>query len=251
MTAISEKNGSILVIDDEESVRVSLAKILMKIGYEVQVAASGEEGLEKVRQNAFDLVITDLKMQTIDGLEVLEKVKQIQPETLVIIITGFASLDSALAAIRKGVCDYLVKPFQIETMKLVVQRSMKMKHLAEKNIILLSHLKNKNEELAKTNKELTQTQQKLLEAERLSAITETITALHHEINNPLMAMLVKVQLLQYNYQGKDKKLVSQLKLIENLTLKMALIIEKLKKITKPASKDYIAEHPMLDIEHSN
>ncbi|MFC1848961.1 response regulator [candidate division CSSED10-310 bacterium] len=247
---MSEK-GNILVIDDEESVRASLAKILQNEGHNVRICSNGQEALALISTHLFDLVITDLKMQGLDGIEVLEEVKKIQPGTLVIIITGYASLESAIASLRKGAFDYLVKPFQVDVLLLVVQRSIGMKRLTEKNIKLLEDLKRKNEQLAKANKELKQTQKKILEAERLAAISETIAAIHHEINNPLTAMLMKIQLLNDRYLHSEQSLVKDLKLLENLTLKVTSIIEKLNKITKPCSTDYVEEVPMLDIDHSN
>lgn len=247
---MSEK-GKILVVDDEDSVRESLSKILQRSGYAVEKSSNGSNAIKLVKKENFDLVITDLKMQGLDGINVLEKVKKIKPETLVIIITGYASLETAIASIRKGAFDYLVKPFQVEALKLIVNRSIEMKRLAEKNVNLLNELKTKNKQLNQTNRELKKTQKKLLEAERLAAITETIAALHHEIKNPLTAMLAKIQLLVDRYEETDTAYVSELKFLEDLTFKLTSIIDKLKVITRPCSKDYVEKVSMLDIDQSS
>jgi len=245
-----ELKGKILVIDDEDSVRESLATILKQMGYHVETRGDGKSAIRLFKQEKFDLVITDLKMAGLSGIEVLEKVKMLQPEILVIIMTGFASLESAIASIRKGAFDYLVKPFQVDALKLVVKRSMEMKRLAENNVMLLGDLKAKNEELARANIEIKRAQKKLVEAERLGAITETVAALHHEINNPLMAMLVKVQVMEDRIRESDSHIGQDLKLLEELILRVASIIEKLRKITKPCTKDYVEEVHMLDIDQS-
>lgn len=247
----NESQPRILIIDDEESVRMSLATILKKSGYDVFISSNGEEGIRHVEKYNFDLVITDLKMHGMDGIKVLEQVKAISPDTLVIIITGYASLESAVAAIRKGASDYLVKPFQIDVLKLVVKRSVEIKNLTEKNKALLLNLQEKNEELAQKNEELRATQEKLLEAERITAISETIAALHHEVNNPLMAMLGKVQLLRDSMDTSDSRLSNDLEIMEKLTLRVASIIEKMKHLTRPISKKYVEKIAMLDLEESD
>jgi len=213
-------------------------------------SSNGTDAIKIVQKRKIDLVITDLKMQGMDGIGVLEEVKKIRPETLVVIITAFASLESAIASIRKGAFDYLVKPFQVDALKLVVRRSLEMKRLTESNTNLLKNMKKKNAELKKRNIELCNMQEKLLEAERLSAITETIVALHHEINNPLTVILGKVQILHDRYCETDVLLGGDLKILENLTLKVAAIIDKLKSVSRPIRTKYIDQVSMLDIKES-
>jgi len=87
-----------------------MAKVLESESYEVVTAASGSEAIDLLKQDAFDLVLTDLKMPGIDGLEVLRRGKEIAPQAVVLIFTGYASLESAIEALREGAYDYLVKP---------------------------------------------------------------------------------------------------------------------------------------------
>ena len=105
---------NVLVVDDEKTVCNSCRKILTRDGYKVDVALSGEEALGKVKGNGFDLVITDWKMPKIDGLEMARKIKEEKPNTAVIIITGYPSVDSSIQAIRSGIADYVPKPFTPE-----------------------------------------------------------------------------------------------------------------------------------------
>lgn len=100
----------ILVVDDEEVTRLSLAEILSLEGYQVISAGSGEEALQKLEEETFDLVLADLVMKEVDGLQVVEAVKKRSPETVVIMLTAYGTLESAIQAMRQGAYDYLIKP---------------------------------------------------------------------------------------------------------------------------------------------
>ncbi len=100
----------ILVVDDEEVTRLSLAEILSLEGYQVASARSGEEALQKLEDEAFDLVLADLVMKEVDGLQVMEAAKKLSPETVVIMLTAHGTLESAIQAMRQGAYDYLIKP---------------------------------------------------------------------------------------------------------------------------------------------
>ena len=103
--------GKILVIDDEDIVRTSCSRTLSPEGYEVKLAKNGSEGLKMAREDKFDLVLTDLKMPDMDGIEVLRIIKEQWPETEVIIVTGYQTVDTAVKAIKLGAYDYIEKPF--------------------------------------------------------------------------------------------------------------------------------------------
>lgn len=114
----------ILIIDDEESMRDSCTQVLRRAGYRVAAAADGHEGLKKFKQNPVDLVLLDLKLPGWHGLKVLKKIKQAAPITPVIIITGFASIESAVDTIKQGAFDYLAKPFSPEELRVMVQKAL-------------------------------------------------------------------------------------------------------------------------------
>jgi DNA-binding NtrC family response regulator len=103
--------GRILVIDDEAIVRTSCSRTLVPEGYEVKLAQNGVEGLRLLGEERFDLVLTDLKMPDMDGIEVLRKIKEDWNLTEVIIITGYQTVDTAVKAIKLGAFDYIEKPF--------------------------------------------------------------------------------------------------------------------------------------------
>jgi two-component system response regulator HydG len=107
----SNENVRILIVDDEFSVRHSLTAWFQDEGYTVDVAANGKEALAKLAENQWDIFFLDLKMPGMSGLELQKKIKEIQPDSTIIIITAFASVESAVEAMQSGAYDYLSKPF--------------------------------------------------------------------------------------------------------------------------------------------
>jgi len=126
----------ILVVDDEQSLREVLSIMLRRAGYAVISATDGEDAIELIHKEIFDLVITDLRMPKIDGLEVLKAVKSASPETVVLIITAFATADSAVEAMKQGAYDYLTKPFQVDEVQLIIRNALEKRRLTTENMLL-------------------------------------------------------------------------------------------------------------------
>jgi len=118
-----------MIVDDELIVRESLLNWLRKYGHEVDTAASGPEALEKIEQKPFQLLFVDIKMPGMDGLELLERVKEEYPDTLVVIITAHGSIESAARAMRAGASDYLLKPFRPDHLSLVMERILRQQKI--------------------------------------------------------------------------------------------------------------------------
>ncbi len=151
----NEKTSRILVVDDEQSLRIILSQVLTDDGHDVTVAANGEEALELFREDPFPIVFTDIVMGDLNGLELLQKIKEISPETQVVIITSHASLDTAITALRAGAYDYLVKPFEeLDMISNVAARAIEKSQLIEENRRLLGELQVKNDQLISANKAL-------------------------------------------------------------------------------------------------
>ncbi len=131
------------VIDDEPVIQDVLGQLLTAEGYEVEFSSSGEEALEKQTKQSFDLILLDLLMPGLDGIEVLKAVKKIDPQALIIIITAYASVESAIAAMKMGAYDYIQKPFKHDELLLVIQRALEHKRLQEENIRLRDELDKK------------------------------------------------------------------------------------------------------------
>lgn len=131
---------SILVVDDEEIIRESLSFVLKKEGHSVQEADNGKVALEYVKERAFDLIITDIEMPEMKGIELLEHVARISPQTLVVIITAYGSIETAIAALRKGAVDYILKPVDFEELLVKTRRLLAERKLRMENTLLRSEL---------------------------------------------------------------------------------------------------------------
>ncbi len=126
----------ILVVDDEQSLCDVLSIMLKRAGYVVTSATDGEDAVELLQKEIFDLVITDLRMPKVDGMEILKAVKSASPETVVLIITAFASADSAVEAMKQGAYDYLTKPFQVDEVQLIIRNALEKRRLTTENMLL-------------------------------------------------------------------------------------------------------------------
>jgi len=140
-----EKGGAtvsdtILIVDDDEGVRQILAETLQTAGHTVTTADSGEHAVAAVREAPVDLVILDMVLPRVDGLEVLREITTLRPETAVIMITGYASVETAIRAMKMGAVDYIVKPFRMEEVELIVSRALERSRLRRENAALRRQL---------------------------------------------------------------------------------------------------------------
>ncbi len=132
-TLCSVQTSQILVVDDEEIARTNLEYILRKEGHQVTTAANGLEALEKVKAQEFDVVLTDLKMEKMDGIQLLESVKQIAPHTEIVMVTGYATVSSAVDALKKGAAHYLSKPIKLDELRATVREIIDKKRHVQMN----------------------------------------------------------------------------------------------------------------------
>ena len=129
-TLCSLQASQVLVVDDEEIARTNLGYILRKEGHQVATAANGLEALEKVKAQEFDIILTDLKMEKMDGIQLLESVKQVSPHTEIIMVTGYPTVGTAVDALKKGAAHYLSKPIKLEELRATVREIVeKKRHL--------------------------------------------------------------------------------------------------------------------------
>jgi two-component system response regulator PilR (NtrC family) len=133
--------GDILIVDDERSMREFLGIFLRREGYRVEVAADGKAAFAALAAQKFDVVLTDLRMPNTDGLAVLEETKRKQPDTEVVVITAFATTETAIAAMKAGAYDYLTKPFKVDEIGLIVNRACEKRRLARENLALRDEIK--------------------------------------------------------------------------------------------------------------
>lgn len=199
----------LLVVDDEESLRITTAAIFENEGYVVDTAASGDEAIDLMNKSDYDLVLTDLHMEGGDGLSVLNQIRRQAPLTISVVLTGFASVESAIAALQEGAYDYLVKPCDIESMKHTVRRGVEHRRLmlAEQkaradlqqlNLDLERRIEERTAELKRLNVEL---------AEANRAKDVFLATLSHELRTPLTPVVGWIKLLRSG--TLDEKSVAQ------------------------------------------
>lgn len=128
--------SSILIIDDEKSIRKTLTEILSYEGYKIDEAADGEEGLKKFKDKTYDLVLCDIKMPKLDGIEFLERARQINDEVPIIIISGHGNIETAVEAVKKGAYDYISKPPDLNRMLITLRNAMDKKSLVAETKVL-------------------------------------------------------------------------------------------------------------------
>jgi len=199
----------LLVVDDEESLRITTAAIFEKEGYVVDTASSGDEAIALLNKADYDLVLTDLHMEGGDGLSVLNLIRRHAPLTISVVLTGFASVESAIAALQEGAYDYLIKPCDIESMKHTIRRGVEHRRLmlAEQkarmdlhqlNLDLEQRIEDRTAELTRLNAEL---------AEANGAKDVFLATLSHELRTPLTPVVGWIKLLRSG--TLDEKSVAQ------------------------------------------
>jgi two-component system response regulator PilR (NtrC family) len=135
----------ILIVDDEPSMREMLRIVLRRDGYDVVVAQNGADGLDRLRGEPFDLLLSDIRMPDISGVEVLRAAKQIHPEILAFMMTAFASTETAVEAMRLGALDYFTKPFSMDELRLKIRQHLETRRLKQENLLLKRALNSRHE----------------------------------------------------------------------------------------------------------
>ena len=154
-------SSKVLVVDDELSVATTIKAILELDGSDVTAVTSGAEALAQLREHEFDVVLTDLRLDDLDGIEILRETQKLWPDTVAIMLTGYASLESAVAALRSGAYDYLIKPSDVEELRATIGRALERRQL----------------------------RQRLVELEQLDKLkTQFLSMASHELRTPLTAV---------------------------------------------------------------
>src|SRR5688572_12114082 len=203
------REGRLLVVDDEESLRITTAAILEREGYSVDTAASGDEAIALLDDKDYDLVLTDLHMEAGDGLSVLNRIRRHSPLTISVVLTGFASVESAIAALQEGAYDYLVKPCDIDSMKHTIRRGVEHRRLMLAEQKARTDLEQLNLDLERRiverTAELTRLNAELADANRAKDVF--LATLSHELRTPLTPVVGWIKLLRSG--NLDEKSVAQ------------------------------------------
>lgn len=243
----------VLVVDDEESVVVTIKAILQLDGYDVATTMSGVAARAMVQDVEYDLVLTDLRLEDGDGLDVLKAVRERYPETVTIMLTGYASLESAIQALRAGAYDYLVKPSEVEELRSTIARGIERRRLGKELRLRVSELERANREIADLNSSL---QKRIDEAtaelkERYEQLKELdsmksqfLSIASHELKTPITAMsgflqvaLRRVRRLSGEAEAAPvteglRAITEQLEVVYRQTGKLARLIDELLDVSR-------------------
>src|SRR4030042_3728521 len=198
----------VIVVDDDYASRLLITKILEKENYQTSSCTSGAEGIELLKKQSYDLLISDLKMEGMDGMQLLQKARSLDPNLSVIILTGHASMQTAIDSLRLGAVDYLMKPNNIEELKIRVKKAIERANL----------------------------EKKVKEIERQITYSATVTTANHEINQPLTVILSGIDMIKMEFEKKgvtDPHILKYLNLIEKSSTRIANILKNLREISSP------------------
>lgn len=195
-----KKKPHILIVEDEPLMRISISDALRQEGYKITDTGSGSEGLSLIQGGNFDAVITDLKMPEVDGMDVLKSSKHFSPSTQVIMITAYATVHTAIEAMKEGAYDYLTKPFSMEELLIILKRIFTYKEMEEENLYLREQIKSKYKEIIGKSEKI----RALFEEIDIISSTDTTVLLYGEsgTGKELIA-----QAIHYRSARKDGRLI--------------------------------------------
>lgn len=214
----------LLVIDDEPGIRRMMELDLRADGYTVYTAADGDEGLKVFDRHRPSLVLTDLKMPGMDGIEVLRRIKERSPETEVIVITGHGDLDLAVESLRLRASDFITKPVDNRALEVALDRAIE-------RLGMRAELKSYTEELEQRVKEATA---QVLSSERLAAVGQTVAALVHSLKNMLSGLKGGLYMVrQGRLDGRDEKADQGVAMLERNVNRISVLVRDLLTLSKP------------------
>jgi signal transduction histidine kinase len=245
----------VLIVDDEESVTVTMAAILEMDGYSVATALRGEDALTQIAAEEFDLVLTDLRLDDFDGMDVLAAARQKSRDTVGIVLTGYASLESAVKALREGAYDYMLKPADVEELRATVARGIERRQLGQQLRARVADLETANttinelnsglqDRIAAATAELQASYEKLQELDKLKS--QFLSIASHELKTPITAMSGFVQIAvrrikrrlaagrpnEVDWKKEEETLLEQLEVVQRQTSKLARLVDELLDVSR-------------------
>ncbi|HEY8758109.1 MAG TPA: ATP-binding protein [Candidatus Limnocylindria bacterium] len=259
----------VLIVDDEESVTVTMAAILEMDGYSVATALRADDALAQIEAEEFDLVLTDLRLDDFDGMDVLAAARRKSRETVGIVLTGYASLESAVTALREGAYDYMLKPADVEELRATVARGIERRKLGEQLRARVADLEAANRTINELNEglqdrvahataelqarvrdldeartELQSSYEKLQELDKLKS--QFLSIASHELKTPITAMSGFVQIAvrrikrrlgagrpnEADWKKEEETLLEQLEVVQRQTSKLARLVDELLDVSR-------------------
>jgi signal transduction histidine kinase len=259
----------VLIVDDEESVTITMAAILEMDGYSVATALRGDDALRQIEAEEFDLVLTDLRLDDFDGMDILAAARRRSRETVGIVLTGYASMESAVKALREGAYDYMLKPADVEELRATVARGIERRRLGEQLHARVADLEAANRTINELNeglqdriaqataelqarvRDLDQAQadlqssfEKLQELDKLKS--QFLSIASHELKTPITAMSGFVQIAvrrikrrlaagrpnEADWKKEEETLLEQLEVVQRQTSKLARLVDELLDVSR-------------------
>ena len=228
---------TILIIDDEVYIRKSAKSFLEDYGFKVIEAEDGQEGFERCTKDKPDLILCDLRMPKMDGLEVLDAVTKNQPETPIIIVSGAGNIKDTVKALRLGAWDYIIKPIQnMDVLYHAINKAFERVNFIREKHQHQANLEKANKELNISIDTLNQTKDKLVQSEKMAALGELVAGVAHEINTPIGIGVTAASFLDAKtnefekiYKSGDLKkseLESHLKVLKDISSTILINMEK-------------------------
>ena len=236
---------SILIVDDDESICKTLGLIFSKKGYETETVGTGREALEKVQGGFFNVTLLDIKLPDVEGVKLLPPLKEMHPGMAVLLVTAYASMETAIQALNGGASAYITKPLDMDEVlanvreTLEKQRLIKEKHQAEKALERTNRdLKRSLKELERSNQKILEQQKAVIQEERLKVLLQMAGATAHELNQPLTSLLGTIGLVAM-FKDKPKELAQYMSRIEEDGQRIAEIVKRIQNIRYHETKSYL------------
>jgi signal transduction histidine kinase len=232
-----DKTDRILIIDDEEGIRQGCVRVLQPQGYSVETAVSFKEGLRRIQEGTFDLVLIDVMLPDGRGIDLLGPIRKRDPETVSIIITGYATVELAVDTIKKGAYNFISKPFTADMLLMTVGQGLEKRHLSMETKRLLA-IERESAELARARDE----------AERLSEFKSSfLSVAAHELRSPISGAQSLVRTLLHGLAGELKP--QQAQLLSRVEIRLNFMLEMINDIlTLASSKSIEIDRPIEEVQ---
>lgn len=244
----------VAIVDDNEDIVGLLAEVIERPGYSLDLFTSPRDALLASTSQEYDVIITDLKMPEVSGIELLDRVKQVFPLTQIIVITGYASVTTAADAMHKGAVSYLTKPLTSTQVMAHLEKAMERRLLSLDNQRLIFELtatnealENKVAELEHVNDLLSQAQEDLVKVERLAAVGEVVVSINHTINNSISAVKAAARFIRTS-SHLDSESMNALSKIDDECAEVEAVIARLRSLRHAAPEEYADGIKMIHLK---